>query len=73
MSVISSIMNKPITISKESTVDDAIKELTNKKISRLLVLDGDKCTSIITEKDIGLFLLTDESERNLEQIPISVP
>lgn len=70
MSNVSSIMNKPITIPKESTVDDAIKEFTTKKISRLLVLDGDKCTSIITEKDIGLFLLTDESERNLNQIPI---
>ncbi|HSG74241.1 MAG TPA: CBS domain-containing protein, partial [Nitrosopumilaceae archaeon] len=31
----------------------------------------DKCASIITEKDLGIFLLTDESERNLNQIPIS--
>lgn len=71
MSSIQSIMNKPITIPKESTVNDVIKELIDKKISRLLVLEGDKCTSIITEKDIGMFLLTDESERNLDQIPIS--
>lgn len=71
MSPVESIMNKPITIPKESTVDDVIKELINKKISRLLVSDGDKCTSIITEKDVGLFLLTDESEKNLNQIPIN--
>ncbi len=64
-------MNKPITIPKESTVNDVIKELLNKKISRLLVSEGDKCASIITEKDLGIFLLTDESERNLNQIPIS--
>ena len=70
MTTVESIMNKPITISKESTVDDAIKELTSKKISRLLVTEDDKCTSIITEKDLGMFLLTDNSERNLTQIPI---
>jgi CBS domain-containing protein len=71
MSSIQSILNKPITIPKESTVNDVIKELTNKKISRLLVSEGGKFTSIITEKDLGIFLLTDESERNLSQIPIS--
>lgn len=71
MSTVQSIINKPITIPKESTVNDVIKELTNKKISRLLVSEGDKCTSIITEKDVGLFLLNDSTERNLNQIPIS--
>ena len=55
MSVAQEFMNKPITISKEATVNDAIKELIEKKISRLLVLDGGKCTSIITEKDLGIF------------------
>jgi CBS domain-containing protein len=71
MSEIQSIMNKPITIPKESTVNDVIKELTDKKISRLLVSEGGKCTSIITEKDLGLFLLTDDTERNLNQISIN--
>ena len=71
MSIVQSIMNKPITISKESTVSDIIRELRNKKISRLLVLDGKTCNSIITEKDLGLFLLTDNTERKLEQISIS--
>lgn len=71
MSSLVSIMNAPITISKESTVYDAIKQLRNKKISRLLVSEYDKITSIITEKDVGLFLLTDQSERKLEQISIA--
>lgn len=64
-------MNKPITIPKDSTLDDAIKELTNKKISRLVVSEGENHTSILTEKDLGMFLLNDNSERNLDQISIS--
>ena len=68
MTTISDISNKPITITKDSTVNDAIKQLRDKKISRLLV-DGEN--KILTEKDIGLFLLTDETERTLEKIPIS--
>lgn len=71
MSSVQSIMNKPISISKESTVSDVIQKLVEKKISRLLVLEGEKISSIITEKDLGMFLLTDKSERNLNQIPIS--
>ncbi len=70
MSLIQSIMNKPITISDKSTVNDVIKELMSKKISRLLVSENGKCSSIATEKDLGLFLLTDDSERTLNQISI---
>ena len=64
-------MNKPISISKDSTIYDAIRGLRDKKISRLLVSDDEKYTSIITEKDVGLFLLADQSQRNLDQIPIT--
>ena len=71
MAIVQSIMNQPITISKESNVSHVIRELRNKKISRLLVSDGKTCNSIITEKDVGLFLLTDNTERRLEQIPVS--
>lgn len=63
-----SIMNTPISIEKNSTINDAIRILEEKKISRLVV-SGEK--SIITEKDIGLFLLNDSSERTLNEIPIS--
>lgn len=71
MASIQSIMNKPITIPKEATVSDAIRQLMNRKISRLLVSEGQNCTSIISEKDLGLFLLNDNTERNLDQIPVS--
>ena len=70
MALVQSIMNKPISISNESMVSDVIRELLEKKISRLLVSEGEKYSSIITEKDLGMFLLTDKSERNLNQIPI---
>jgi CBS domain-containing protein len=63
-----SIMNTPLSIEKNSTINDAIRILEEKKISRLVV-SGEK--SIITEKDIGLFLLNDSSERTLNEIPIS--
>jgi len=71
MTSVSSIMNKPISIDGTATVYDAIKELLTMKISRFLVSDGKNYTSILTEKDIGMFLLNDKTERNLEKIPIS--
>lgn len=63
-----SIMNSPITIEQNSTIYDAIQILEDKKLSRLLV-SGEN--SIVTEKDIGLFLLTDSTERTLDEISIS--
>lgn len=65
-------MKVPITIEKNSTVYHATRQLQYKKISRLLVSEGEKITGIVTQKDLGLFLLKDTSERNLEQIPLSV-
>ncbi len=62
------IMNSPISIESKSSIFDAIRLLEDKKLSRLLV-SGEN--SIITEKDIGLFLLNDSSERRLDEIPIS--
>ncbi len=68
MNAAKTIMNQPITIAQNSSISDAIRLLDNKKISRLVVSDSN---SIITEKDIGLLLLTDDSERTLDQISIS--
>ena len=70
MSTVNSIMKKPITINHDSTIFDVIIKLQDEKISRLLVLDPD-LNSIVTEKDVGLFLLTDTSERKLDEIPIA--
>lgn len=64
-------MKIPITIDKESTIADVTKIMLDKKISRVLVTENGKINSIITEKDLGLFLLKDKSDRTLQQIPLS--
>lgn len=68
MSTAESIMNKPITIAKNSSISEVIRRLEEQKISRLVVPETN---SIITEKDVGLLLLNDDSERTLDQIPLT--
>ncbi len=65
------LMHTPITIDIESTIEDILKIMLEKKISRVIVTENKKITSIVTEKDIGLFLLKDKSDRTLQQIPSS--
>ena len=45
--------------------------LLKNNISRILLTQHDSIVGIITEKDIALFLLCDDSERNLADIPAS--
>lgn len=71
MSDLKSISQKPITIEKDLSLGHAISELLKNKISRLIVVDNGSSVGIITEKDIGLFLLEDESDKNLDEIPVS--
>ena len=71
MSDLISILQKPITVEKNSSLSHVISELLKNKISRLIVTDNDASAGIITEKDIGLFLLEDDSEKNLDEIPVS--
>ena len=52
---IKEISNKPITILKNTTVSDVIRELLETKLSRLIVMESGKPVGIITEKDIGFF------------------
>ena len=68
---ISKISNKPIHILKNSTISDVIKKLLDFKLSRLIVVEDGKPIGIITEKDIGLFLFSETSQRGLDDIPIS--
>ena len=68
---ISEISNKPIHILKNSTISDVIKKLLDFKLSRLIVVEDGKPIGIITEKDIGLFLFSETSQRGLDDIPIS--
>ena len=68
---INNISKKPISIIKNSTISDAIRMLLNTKISRLVVVDNGKHVGIITEKDIGLFLFSENTKQSLDQIPIT--
>jgi len=71
MSRLEELMHSPTTLDIESTIEDVVKIMNGKKIGRLLVTENKKITSIITEKDLGLFLLKDKSDRTLQQIPSS--
>ena len=71
MSKFEELMNAPITIDKESTIADVAEIMHDKKIGRVLVTENARITSIVTEKDLGAFLLEDKSDRTLKQIPSS--
>ncbi len=65
-------MKKPITITKNSSLFDAIKKLVENNISRIIVKENEKPVGILCEKDIGFYLYSDKTTRSLEQIPIDV-
>jgi CBS domain-containing protein len=72
MSNVKQIMKKPITIENSASLFKAMTRLTDSKISRLLTTDDSgEIVGIITEKDIGFFLLVNDSEKNLTEIPVS--
>jgi len=64
-------ISKPITINASANLSDTLKKIIDEKKSRLLVMQNDVITEIISEKDIGLFLFTDPTERKLGDIPLS--
>lgn len=68
---INEIINKPITILKNSTISDVIRKLLESRLSRLIVVEAGKPVGIITEKDIGLFLFSENTKQGLDDIPIS--
>ncbi|WP_010191353.1 CBS domain-containing protein [Candidatus Nitrosarchaeum limnium] len=63
--------NTPKTIKYESSLADILKKIIDEKKSRILVTENDKVVGIVTEKDLGFFLLTDKTERKLDEIPLS--
>ncbi len=72
MSNVKQIMKKPITIENSASLFKAMAHMTNSKISRLLTTnDSGNIVGIITEKDIGFFLLVNDSEKNLTEITVS--
>ena len=64
-------MNTPRTIKHESSLADVLKKIIDEKKSRLLVTEDGKITGLVSEKDLGIFLLTDVTERTLDEIPLS--
>jgi len=64
-------VNTPRTIKHESNLADILKKIIDEKKSRLLVTDNDKIIGLVTEKDLGFFLLTDNTGRKLDEIPLS--
>ena len=71
MSDLDYLFKKPITVEKNSSLSHVISELLKNKISRLIVTDEKSPPGIITEKDLGLFLLNDDAEKTLDEIPAS--
>ncbi|MFZ8922540.1 MAG: CBS domain-containing protein [Nitrosopumilaceae archaeon] len=72
MSTVKDIMKKPITIENSSSISHAIHKFLDSKISRLLTTnDEGKIIGIITEKDIGFYLLANNTEKNLDELSVS--
>lgn len=71
MKIAKDYLNTPRTIKSNSNLDEVLKKIIDEKKSRLLITDNGKITGIVTEKDLGLFLLSDNSERRLDEIPLS--
>ena len=72
MTNVKQIMKKPITIDNSYSIFKAMTRMIDLKKSRLFTTNksGD-IVGIITEKDIGFFLLSNDSEKNLTEIPVS--
>lgn len=70
MTILRKLSQMPISIQSDSSLAEAISRLIKGSISRLIVEGGPE-TRIVTEKDIGLFLLLDESEQTLDKISVS--
>jgi len=63
--------NIPRTIKYESNLDDVFKKIIDEKKSRLLVTENNKIMGLVSEKDLGFFLLSDDTKRKLNEIPLS--
>jgi CBS domain-containing protein len=59
-----------ITLSKENTVHDALLLMQKNNIKRIVIVEKDLPIGIMTERDIGNFLESDKTARNLNEIPI---
>ncbi len=70
MNAVNSYMKDPITIDYQGNLAQVLRKIIDENISRILVVTNDEITDIVTEKDLGLFLFSDNSNRKLGQIPL---
>ena len=70
MSVASNLVQKPISILKDSTISQVIKKLLENNLSRLVVTENNEAVGIISEKDVGLFLFDEKTKQGLDRIPL---
>lgn len=71
MSYLQSISKKPITVDKDSSLSHVIAILLKNNISRVITTEESLPVGIITEKDIGMFLLNEDTNENLDNIHAS--
>lgn len=65
------IAKKQISIETNYSISDAIRIMHESKISRVIVKKNKKTVGIISEKDIGLFLFSENTKQGLDKIKIS--
>ena len=63
------MMNQPIVVSNDATIGEVLKKFLRENKSRFII-EGPK-SGIVTEKDISLFLLSDDSKRKLDEIHVT--
>lgn len=69
--MLSSRLNKPISVLSDSSIAQSIEKLKEFNISRLILQKNGKPVGIVSEKDVCSFLLHDRSTMGLDQISVS--
>ncbi len=64
-------MKEPITVNKDASVASALRKMVNDDISRVLISHNGEPIGVVTERDVGLFLLTEQTERKIDEVPIT--
>lgn len=57
-----------ITLLKKHTIHDALFLMQKNNIKRIIIVENDSPVGIVTERDIGKFLESDKTTRNLDEI-----
>ena len=59
-----------ITLSQKNTIHDALHLMQKNNIKRIVIVEKDIPIGIVTERDVGNFLESDKTARNLDEIAI---